>query len=706
MQRPAHHRDRSAGDLAGIFAALPLALALAAGCGGDTTAGPGDGGDGDAAPSGPVRLVFSLADDAEFYDRPFPLETRRRADGRPDLAAFPNPRANELVQAYIDWAQRIADGFSPSGPIWFRFDGPLDPARLPSDPAQTVLPTSPILLINIDDASAERGRLTPVEAAVQQEETPFRPANLLQVLPVPGFNLLERTLYAVVVRTAVGSGDPARPLETAPVLLDLLEDRTPSGTGGAELREVFAPLRAWLASAPLAARDVAAATVFRTGTVTAALRRAVEATAALPPPAPAAGPTLLLELPEYCAYEGTWSPPQYQEGTPPFEETGGTMIFDATGAPVEQWLDTAPFVVAVPKRTMPATGFPLLFYVHGTGGVARQVLDRGTTAPDGTPPAEGTGPAQRAAVRGWGASGYAMPIAPERVGEVESMGGFAMYNFFNPPTLRDNFLQAVLEHVLFRKLVLALRLDASDCPGVDPSAAPDGLVRYDPDRVVVMGQSLGSYVGGLLAAIDPGYQGAILTGAGGSWIEFPLGVETPVNLAELLASAVHLPSVETLDRFHPILAIFDLGCGASDNTHYLDEILRRPPAGFDPPHVLVVEGDDDLFIGPGLQRALNAALGTDLAGPDVGPADRRIEAAVRLAGGRVLDPPVTGNLETPAGPRTGAVVRYLPDAEGAGHYVTFQLEAPQHQWGCFLETLAEDRAPTIVAGTTRDGPCD
>lgn len=686
--------------------AVLLGISLAAGaC--DTAGVPaGDAGDAEGGPPVPVRLVFALEEGAGFFDAPFPLEVRRLPSGAPDLAGFPNPRAVDTIDAFLALAADTT-GFSPTGPVWFRFDGPIDPAGLPVSAEASLADDSPVFLVDIDPDSPDRGVRTPVETAVNVVEVPFRPAHLLQVLPAPGFNLREERLYAVVVRTRLGTGEAGRALETAPVLRDLLEDRLPPGdpARAAAARAAFAPLRGWLGEAGLPVDQVAAATVFRTGNVTGRLRRAVEAVAALPARVPAGPLVPLLEMPEYCALAGTWSPPQYQTGRPPFEEEGGTMVFDADGAPVEQWVDTAPFVITFPRRPMSAEGFPLLFYVHGTGGVARQVIDRGTTAPDGTPPREGTGPAQRAAVRGWGASGFAMPIAPERVGEAESMGGFAMYNWFNPPALRDNFFQAVLEHVLFRRLLLELAIDPALCPGADASAAPDGRLRYAADRMVVMGQSLGSYVAGLLAAVDPGFRGAVLTGAGGSWVEFPFGVETPVNLASLLSTAVRLPSVETLDRFHPIIALFDLACGVSDNTHYLHQILRRPPTGYDPPHLLVVEGDDDLFIGAGLQRALTAALGVDLAGGEVGPPERRIEPTLHLAGGRTLPTPVRANRETPAGPRTAAVVRYLPDAPGAGHYVTFQLEAPQHQWGCFLETLASEGTPTIVTGDRRDGPC-
>jgi len=41
-----------------------------------------------------------------------------------------------------------------------------------------------------------------------------------------------------------------------------------------------------------------------------------------------------------------------------------------------------------------------------------------------------------------------------------------------------------------------------------------------------------------------------------------------------------------------------------------------------------------------------------------------------------------------------------------GHYVTFQLEPPMHQYGCFVETLYATGTPVIVAGTTADAPCE
>jgi len=61
---------------------------------------------------------------------------------------------------------------------------------------------------------------------------------------------------------------------------------------------------------------------------------------------------------------------------------------------------------------------------------------------------------------------------------------------------------------------------------------------------------------------------------------------------------------------------------------------------------------------------------------------------------------------TTDGPRTAGVVRYLPDRNDGGHYVTFQLEGPKHQYGCFLETLFQTGTPVIPAPGAVDDPCD
>lgn len=694
-------------------AVLLFCLTVAAGCGDDSTptdAGPSDGavdaGDaGDAGDSavetGPIMMRMDLSAGADQWQRPWPLDALRRADGHPDMGGWLNRRHLDVIDSFLTTVEEETTGFSTSGPVYLPYNGPLDTASLSDDPASyRDDPSSPIFLVDIDPGSPDRGARFPLLIGFTEIRDPYRPAHLLEVLPAPGFELRENNLYAVVVRDSIGSADATRPLMQAPELGAALSDATPAGDLGAQVGADFAPLRTWLGEAGVDAASVVGATVYRTGDQTSELYRLAAWAAAEAAPSPTEAPTKILEMPEYCAYMGAWEPPQFQDGTPPYSSSGGVMQLDASGVPVEQRTERSPFVVAVPKGVMPAEGFPLLFYVNGTGGLARQVIDRGVNTAD-SPPTPGTGPAQIAAMHGYGASGMSGILTPERL--TDAAGGYLVYNFFNPVAMRDNFRQSILEHILFRKLVLALRIDPSTCAGVDASAASDGMVRYDPAHRVVMGQSLGSYLSGMLAALDPGYEGAILTGAGGSWVDFPFGARSP-DLSVITRSVLGLRVSDPLDHFHPGIALFDLAVGPSQNLHYVDDILRHPREGVSPPHVMVIEGDDDDNISTDLQRALNAAVGTDLVGPDTGA--ERIEPWILLAGNQVLTPPVSLNRMTPAGPRTAGVVRYLPDRDDGGHYVTFQLEGPKHQYGCFLETLRTTGTPTIPAPGAIDDPCD
>lgn len=688
-----------------------LAFGALTGCGDDdgtvTDAGVDDAAMvTDAGPTGPTELAFALETEGEFWGRPFPLESLRHPDGRPNYENYPKRNLD-----VIDDMARLAEGqgFSTTSPIYLPFTGPIVLDDTPTDPAAYRMADAPVLLIDIDENSPRRGSLTPLMLRVSppaEERDSYRPPNVLQVLPAPGFNLREETLYAVVVRdSALRAGNTERPLRQSETLAALLSDSAPSGELGDATHGAFAPLREWLGTEGVATSEILAATVWRTGDVTSLTYSLADWARNQPAPTPSGDLTLVQEMPEYCAYQGTWQAPQFQVGEPPFGNGGGEMVIE-DGVPVSQGDDNVPFIVAVPKGTMPAEGWPLLFYVNGTGGLVRQVVDRGVSVGE-EPPEPGTGPSLIAARRGFGSSGMAGVMTPERV--PNGGGGYLFYNFLNPAAMRDNFRQSLIEHIMYRRMLEGLAIDVSDCAGADVSASTDGMAHYDSDHFVIMGQSLGSYLSGMLATLDPGYEGAILTGAGGSWIEFAFGARSPdlTALARLALGILNGP----FDRFHPGLAIFETAVAPSDNTHYADEILRDPTregrrSDYSPPHVLVIEGDDDDNISTGLQRALNAALGTDLVGADVGAPEDQILPWLELAGRGSLPAPVSNNVMAGDEARTAAVVRWLPDRDDGGHYVTFQLEGPKHQYGCFLETLLETGIPVVVEGQGIDDSCD
>lgn len=689
-----------------LLAALGVGLALAGwGCGG----GGGSGGAAaTAAPigtatlpppqrtapadlaTGPV-LVLDASGPTDFYDLPWPCDARLTPAGTPDLSGLPNPLGKDFIRRIYDLATTDARGFSPSGAIYLRFDGPINPPA--DDPLLSVEPDSPILLVDIDPASPERLTRRPFHAQVTTTDQGYRPANLLQLLPVPGIALRPKTTYAAIVLRRLGAPGTAFLGQCQP-LTDLLAGTAPAGALGPRLLQAYAPLGQALHDLRIHPDDVAAATVFTTGDPTESLVRQANHVAASPPPQLVQPLATRDVFQDYTALVGKVALPAYQSGAPPFI-TGGRQVVDAQGLPVPQRYDHAEFQLSIPKGRMPATGFPLYLYVHGTGGLASQAIDRGWRASPQAQAAPGSGIASVLAPEGWGTACVAGHMSPGRIGLL-SADGYAAYNVLNPVAMRDNFVQMVLEQVHFRNLLLSLAIDPALCPGTDASAAPDGKVRFDPRLVVVSGQSLGSYLTGMLAGCVDGWQGAILSGAGGTWIEFAFGPKDPFDL-QLVLEVLACPPGEKLDRFHPVVMAFDLAVGPADNTHYVRRLFRDPPPGKTPPHVLVVEGHDDAQVPTNLQRALVLAMKADMAGPDPAPRPEDQVAPVLAWGGqRQLPYPLGGNRTLPSGQaRTCVVVRYLPDGIFDGHYVIVQRPEPKRQVAEFCEAIAAGQTPIV-----------
>ena len=638
------------------------------------------------------EVVLDASGQHAFFDLPWPSDARTKPGGGPDLSGLPNPRSKDFITKTAEVCEQDTVGFSPTCTVYLRFDAPVHAP--PADPLQTVAPDAQVFLVDIDPASPHRLERRPFLAQVTTAADRTRPAHLLQLLPVPGLGLRPGTTYAAVVLRGLGA--PSGPwLGQPPLLTDLLAGRAPPGPLGARLAQAHAPLAPALRDLGVHPDDVAAATVFTTGDPAAELTSWVDWALAQPPAQPTALRTRDV-YPGFTALVGELPVAMYQRGTPPFAFGGGEIRVDAAGRPLPQGTAQAEFQLSIPRGVMPAAGFPLYFYVHGTGGLASQAIDRGRWTAVGVEPARGSGLAQTVAPLGWATSCLAGHNGPGRIGLL-SADGYANYNFMNPRAMRDNFRQMILEQVAFLRALEALRIDPALCPGTDASAAPDGKVRFDPRLRVVGGQSLGSYLSGMLAALVPGWTGAVLTGAGGSWIEFAFGPKDPIDL-QLAIEVLAVPPGERLDRFHPLIMAFNQAAGPADNTHYVRRVLREPRPGHVPPHVLVVEGHVDLQVPSNIQRPLLLALGVDLAGPDVGRTQDEQVAHWLPWGGRGQVPyPQRENLTLPDGTRRTAVsVRYLEDGIREGHHVWMQLPQAQRQIGDFVADLAAGRAPTVA----------
>src|SRR5579871_1000570 len=187
----------SRGPSPGRFALGCLAaLVLSQGCSSSSSSsGPAPG------PTG-TTVLFDLSADlaspAHFFDFPWPSDLRLSSAGTPDLRGMPNPLSSSVVQGLIDIAQQNT-GY-PAVPVaWFRFTADLAPRQ----PTNTVAAaaSSPVLLVDVDPASPDRGKLYPTIAETIAADA-YVPSGVLGVAVRPGIVLEARRKYAFVVMSS------------------------------------------------------------------------------------------------------------------------------------------------------------------------------------------------------------------------------------------------------------------------------------------------------------------------------------------------------------------------------------------------------------------------------------------------------------------------------------------------------------------------
>ncbi|MCC6646450.1 MAG: hypothetical protein IT374_12875 [Polyangiaceae bacterium] len=673
---------------------------LVAACGGSDDA-PRPPPTSSAPVSGPTIETRYDGGGSGFYGSPFPGEHRRRADGAVDVAGFPNEGGVDLakkVLALLDGER----GFGTTSGVYFHATTALDPRSLP-DVAGSVAAGASVFVMAVDDGARDAGQRLPLSADFHADGGPFGAPNLLSLLPVQGLPLRPGARYVAVVTTRVrdASGAPLVPsAETAA----LVAGTRPAGMSSAAFDDHRAALAA-LTRAGVATSELVAVTVWRTGEPMSALRRVRDHALALGVPRPLAPLVKAETFEDFCVFTSTIEMPVYQSGEPPFANDGGAFVFDAAGAPVLQAKETANLVLTLPRRAMPAAGFPLVVFSRTGGGGERPLVDRGTEAVHGGPPlAPGTGPARSFAQAGFAGLSIDGPHGGLR-NVTKQDEQFLMFNVANPAALRDNVRQSALELALAAHVAGELSVDASACPGLS-SAGP---ARVDAGTLALMGHSMGATISPLTAAVEPRFRALLLSGAGGSWIANVMDKKKPLavkGIAEVLLGLAG--SGYHLHEHDPLLSLFQWAGEAADPPVYGRAILAEPIEG-PRRHVLMMQGIVDHYILPSIANATSLSFGLDLAGPELDSMTPELasftplSALLPLSGRRAISLPASANIDPST---TAVVVQHREDGLEDGHEVVFQTPAPKRQMRCFLASLAAGAAPRVPDSGPEDAPCD
>jgi hypothetical protein len=667
-------------------------------------------------------VLFDAAADLKsgdhFFDFPYPSDLRLTASGAPELSGLPNPILSAVVESIRTVAMQRA-GFPLMPVAWFRFTAPVatqDRANvLAADKA------SPVLLLDLDaHDQAGNAALVPTIASTLPPDA-YVPDNVLAVAARPGFVLAPHHKHAFVVMRALGDA-AGKPLGVAPALAALASSAPASSSPASQL---YAPLWSALAKLGVAASDVAAATVFTTGDVvadTAALSDKVLAVYASKSSItnvrvdPKGGET----LDRYCELQAEITYPQFQVGMPPYD-TDGSFAFGADGLPVKQRDEIAPVTITLPKRAMPAGGFPLVVYFHGTGGVSTAIADRGTwhyesdasKCPDGALDTwngktgcntRGTGPAWVVAEHGLAMAASALPVNPQRWPAGASRDLPEYFNINNVASLRDIFRQGILEQRIFFEALRRVSIDPAVVAACTGMSLPPGETTYHfkDDAILAQGQSMGAMYANLLSGVEPRIRATVASGAGGFWSYFILQTSWIANLPGKLGLLLGIHGDYSF--MHPTMQLSQTALEPADPMVYMPRIARDPLPFHPSRPVYQPVGKGDSYFPTTVQDAVAIAYGNQEAGDVVWPT---MQDALGLAGlsGVAAYPVAQNRTSLAGGAYTGVVVEYEGDGVYDPHAIYTQLDAVKYQYGCFFDSFVRTGTATVPAPMALGTPC-
>ncbi|MDB4952490.1 MAG: hypothetical protein JWO36_59 [Myxococcales bacterium] len=632
-------------------------------------------------PQGPT-VAFDLTsklDKTTYWDLPFPSDLRLTSDGKPDLASFPNKRHLPVVEDLLSAASERA-GFPVMPIAWFRFTD-----KAPLHTLDQIDGT--VLLIDVDPQSSERGMRYPAVAQTLVDDD-YTGHGLVAVAPRPGIVLRGHTRYALALRRAF-----APDAEIPATFAELVAGGTPAGDRGAAAATLYAPLWPTLDTIGIAHDDVLVATVFTTGDEVAVLAKRSDAVHTTQHATISDVHLGRSAFPGVCEIVASVTVPQFQVGAPPFD-TAGRFALDGSGIPMVQGSMTVPLTITLPKTAMPANGWPLWQFFHGSGGLSSDIVEDGPSPTSADIPVVGEGPGYVVARRGIAAASSALPLNPERL---PGASNYAYLNFNNLSAFPYTFQQGVFEQRMLLDALLALQIPQATVAACTGTSLPANATshHFDPSKLVAGGHSMGGMYTNMIGAVEPRFGALTPFGAGGFWNMMILDTAIVPGARDLLAGVLGVDGAE-LSFAHPALSLVELGWEIADPINSMAR-MAHPMSG-SPRHIYQPIGMDDKFFPNPIFDAAALAYGNQEAGEIVWPGTQEALRAEHMDG--IIAYPVKGNRTT-----TAVVVQYHDDGILDAHYIHRQLPAVKYQYGCFLATYLRDGIPTVPAPAALDAAC-
>ncbi|MBT9316122.1 hypothetical protein [Leptothoe spongobia] len=700
-------------------------------------------------------LNADLQDQSEFYNLPYPSDFRLDANDQPDLSGFPVFSEKFGLFKRLKTIASDRPGFPTTAAGYFRFDQPLAPLNIEQRiPAER---DSPILLMDIDRNSPERGRLFPVVASTPAPDPFYVPKYLLAVSPFPGIVLKPNRKYAYVVRDNLKDAN-GQAIKTTEVFTQLKAGGIPQGQMKRKFLAyaLYQPLWETLDLLEIDREGVVVATVFTTGDVVAEMASISDQVLDDYKPnirSLKRDSTQIISDLDYCKFTAKIRLPQFQKGFPPYffyKEKEGLFVVDANDKLRRQRSQTIPVVITLPKTPMPAEGYPLVAYYHGTGGLSTQVVDRGPVPksrqprlPDQEPVRRSRlpdrGPADVVGSQGFASVSSALPLNPERLNNVSAvifsdlLDGRIYLNPVNLSAYRDTFRQGVIEQRLLLSALERLHIAPEALAGCEGPTLPTGEThfRLQTDAVMALGQSQGAQYALMMAAVEPKIRAVVPTGSGGFWSllfsnlanpdsrKAPIPefcVNKPPDQPEVVCQVNDLGDIdrllgqvqkrtEPLNHLYPALRLLQSSWESVEPMVYAPRIAKRPLPDHPVRSIYQPVGQRDSDFPEEVFNAIALASNVQQAGPTLWPGMQESLALEKLDA-PMLSYPISQNLISDTGiPYTGVVVQYESDLIENSHTIFSQRLDVKYQYGCFLKSFQQNNMGTVLSPRPVLPPC-
>lgn len=616
----------------------------------------------------PVAAYFRVprgSNDGDFFRLPFPNDIRRDGNDHPTLFGFPTPGSEllgfDVVDRYVKDVEQNADGFSAYATITMRFSGEVDFDSLKAQGAVRLIDVTP----------SGSGNDLGLSWIATNGRSAYVCNNSIGIRPRAGEPFVPGNTYAAIITNAAktpGGGAIARSAD----LSALLAPGAPADAVLGPAHAKYAPLRAWAATKGFDLGTVLNASVFTVAHTTRPAEKLAEAvtSATLPTAsgwvkcgaAPSPCPDATGERacgaadPAFDELHALVTLPIFQKGTAPYVNPtdGGDLAYDGTGKPQVQRTEQVCMALTVPKgATMPAGGWPLVVYAHGTGGSFRSHVTEGVAK---------SLAASSIAVLGIDQVQH----GPRRNGSKQSPNDL-FFNFTNPAAARGNPLQGAADQMSLVRFARALDLAA----GASPTGAE---IKFE--RIAFWGHSQGATEGAIAMPYTTDVSGVVLSGVGASLIDALLTKTSPVNIKAAVPFVLADPT--GVNDAHPVLSLLQNAIDPADPLSHGRKLDK---------HVFVPFGQKDTYTPSAVQVTYILAAGLGLAAHPASVAQP--EAIGNL---QPIAVPASGNLA--AGARTGLTREYAPSGYD-GHFVVFRDPDGKKDAAKFLADLAAGITPSV-----------